>query len=94
MSAHVCDDPTASAMAGPGRSTLAGDVRVLREPSPSWPDAFEPQQNTFPTRVIPQVCAAPARTVLKAAVEFTRTGAARADVVPSPSCPASFLPQQ
>src|SRR5688572_17020428 len=96
VSAQVCVHPTASAatVLGPGMSTVTGELRRVRVPSPSWPSLFDPQHSTLRALDIPQVWSRPALTSRNATVELMRTGALRGCVVASPSWPDALAPQQ
>ena len=68
-----------------------GAVRWMLVPSPSWPDALEPQAHSVPSERIAAVCRAPALTDFQVAVPIW-TGAVRLVVVPSPSWPVVLRP--
>jgi hypothetical protein len=63
-------------------------------PSPTTPEAFNPQQYPEPEVVTPHVVADPTATDRQEWVPDTRTGTSRIDKLPSPICPLEFWPQQ
>src|SRR3954454_6747846 len=71
-----------------------GVRRVLVVPSPSWPNAFHPQQYASPAVLRPQLCRPPAESFAKAIPVPTGAGVVWAVLVESPSCAQLLLPQQ
>jgi hypothetical protein len=75
--------------------TAAGTLRLTVEPSPSWPEEFEPQQYAAPVDAIPHVVFPPAARRAKRIPDETDTAmggfverAVHKEGVPSPSWPA------
>jgi hypothetical protein len=75
--------------------TAAGTLRLTVEPSPSWPEEFEPQQYAVPLDAIPHVVLPPAASRAKRIPDDTATamGNLEEEVVPSPSWPLLLYPQ-
>src|SRR5437588_329975 len=75
-------------------TTSTGVERLVRVPSPSWPQPLSPQHLTPPALVTAQVCKPPtAMAETPLASPETSTGVERLVVVPSPTCPQAFQPQ-
>src|SRR5438477_233573 len=83
--------------------TATADTLVLVVPSPSCPEAFQPQQDATPPGVIAQECRYPGNTVSKPAPLATATGTllqgfvpwhSSGPTAPFPSWPKLFEPQQ
>ena len=71
----------------------AGMLLLVNVPLPSSPSELDPQHNTLPPRVRPQVCEAAASARYRSA-PLTATAVARVVFEPSPNCPAALRPQQ
>ena len=105
--AHACCDPhdrdIVSKFGGRPRTWVGNGLFSPTESSPTWPKAFKPQQNTFPSAAA-QECQPPALTNDTAAMA-TSTGARThftssplflqsVDTPPFPTCPSWLRPQQ
>ena len=67
-------------------TTGTGRDRVVRVPSPSWPDALPPQAYVAPAPVTARLCRSPAPIAATPLNPATTAGAGRrVTVVPSPS---------
>src|SRR6185436_14321308 len=82
--------------------TLAAQGHVMRAvtgvivalaPSPSWPDAAEPQHAAVPSLFTTHVWFGPTARSTTSVTAGTGTGLVRWLNVPSPICPAPLLPQ-
>jgi len=89
--AQACVAPTAisSTSRSLAGDTATGRLRLTVEPSPSWPEEFEPQQYAAPVDAIPHVVLPPAAIRAKRIPDDTATamGNIEEDGVPSPSWP-------
>jgi hypothetical protein len=75
-------------------ATATGTELELVEPSPSWPELFNPQQYAAPVLASPHVCSPEALSAENVTPPVTATGTELELVEPSPSWPALFDPQQ
>lgn len=94
---HVCEPPAAidwNPWFPAVDRTGTGRLRLLREPSPTWPKRLAPQQKAAPSAVSAQVCPAPTLISANRCVAFTAVGPGRSVELPSPSWPLALLPQQ
>src|SRR5665213_449938 len=95
VNAHVLLEPgeiAATPVCRPLTST--GVRRIIVVPSPSSPQAFEPQHFTPPDWVTAQLCAGPAAIATTPLVKpVTSAGVLRSILVPSPNWPAKLKPQ-
>src|SRR5438876_1148035 len=100
-SAQVCSAPDVTSVAVVIPVTGAdGGVAIapIREPFPSWPQAWPPQQRRGPSWRSAQVCQPPAKMATAVVMPLTVTGVGVKPpvgaTVPLPSWPRSFCPQQ